>query len=172
MPDEPSTKMVLVGEVVGVHGVRGWLKLHSFTDPIDRIFSYEHWFVDGQVKRVEASKAKSKPLLCQLVGCDDRDQAVSLVGKPIEVPREALPELPDGEYYWCDLEGLRVENEAGEALGFVQRLFSTGANDVMVATERADGTGEQRLIPWVMGRYVKKVDLPDGKAVVDWDPEF
>lgn len=172
MPGKPSRKMVLIGEIVGVHGVRGWVKLHSYTDPIDQIFEYRQWIVGGLSHRVAASKAKGRPLLCHLAGCDDRDSAAALVGKPIEVPRDELPDLPEGEYYWVDLEGLKVENEAGEALGYVKRLFSTGANDVMVATQNADGSGEERLIPWVMGRYVKKVDLCNGLTIVDWDSEF
>lgn len=172
MPVKPSRKMVMVGEVVGVHGVRGWLKLHSYTDPIDQIFEYKQWFIGDKRYRVADRKAKGKPLLCRFEDCDDRDQAAALIGGAIEVPRDALPDLPEGEYYWVDLEGLKVENEAGEALGYIKRLFSTGANDVMVATPEPDGTGEERLIPWVMGRFVKKVDLPNGLAIVDWDPEF
>jgi 16S rRNA processing protein RimM len=83
------------------------------------------------------------------------------------VHREQLPEAEEGHYYWTDLIGLRVELEDGTALGTIENLMATGANDVMVV--KGD---RQRLVPFVREQYVKRVDLEHGVVVVDWDPDF
>jgi 16S rRNA processing protein RimM len=93
--------------------------------------------------------------------------AEALRGTEILVPREALPPPAPGEYYWVDLEGLRVVNVDGTDFGTVSHLFSTGANDVLVA--RGD---RERLIPFVDPDYVRSVDFEAGVVTVDWDPEF
>ena len=82
--------------------------------------------------------------------------------------RSALPAPKPGEYYWADLEGLEVENVEGIALGRISHLLATGANDVMVVK---DGDRE-RLVPFVVGQYVKQVDFGAGRITVDWDPDF
>ena len=82
--------------------------------------------------------------------------------------RSALPPPKAGEYYWVDLEGLRVVTTEGVSLGTVSHLFSTGANDVLVAR---DDTRE-RMIPFVLPQYVVSVDFETNLVTVDWDPEF
>jgi 16S rRNA processing protein RimM len=89
-------------------------------------------------------------------------------GTEIYVPRSALPPPKAGEYYWVDLEGLRVVTTEGVSLGTVSHLFSTGANDVLVAR---DDTRE-RMIPFVLPQYVVSVDFEANLVTVDWDPEF
>ena len=97
----------------------------------------------------------------------DRDAAESWVGAQIWVERSALPKLPQGEYYWADLEGLSVETVEGVVLGVVSHLFATGANDVVaVKGER------ERLIPFVQPDVIRSIDLAQERMVVDWDPEF
>jgi len=81
--------------------------------------------------------------------------------------QDQLPETVENEYYWSDLEGLDVHTTKGEVLGRVERLMETGANDVLVI--RGD---RERLVPFVQGQYVIRVDLEAGLIVVDWDPEF
>ena len=83
--------------------------------------------------------------------------ATALRGTEILVPREALPPPAPGEYYWVDLEGLRVVTVEGVTLGEVSHLLSTGANDVMVVR------GErERMLPFVQPDYVKSVDFESG----------
>jgi 16S rRNA processing protein RimM len=98
----------------------------------------------------------------------DRDMAAGLTGVRIWVSRDALPELESGEYYQTDLEGLRVVNEAGEDLGRVTHLFDNGAHDVLLTRDEA---GRERLIPYVVGMYVKSVDLDAGRITVDWNKD-
>ena len=161
-----------VGKVVGLHGVGGWVKLESYTEPRLRIFSYRPWRLTLAGSEIEIASAQGhelgKGIVAKLPGCDDRDAAAKLIGATIQIPRAALPKPGRGEYYWTDLEGLDVVTVDGTALGKVSHLFATGANDVLVVQ---DGSRE-RLIPFVTGQFVKKVDL-DGKRIeVDWDVEF
>jgi 16S rRNA processing protein RimM len=160
-----------VGRIVGIHGVDGWVKLESWTEPRLRIFSYRPWRLTLAGSEFEAASAQGheqgKGMVAKLPGCDDRDAAAKLVGATIQVPRSALPKPKRGEYYWTDLEGLVVATVDGVDLGKVSHLFATGANDVLVVH------GErERLIPFVTGQFVKEVDLKAGRITVDWDPEF
>jgi 16S rRNA processing protein RimM len=106
-------------------------------------------------------------LIALLEGTDDRTQAEGLTGRQIAVYRDQFPDLPEDEYYWTDLLGLSVVLEDGRELGTLENMLATGANDVMVVR------GErERLIPFVPGRYVKRVDVDGRRVVVDWDPDF
>jgi 16S rRNA processing protein RimM len=164
-------RQVLLGRIVGVFGVDGWVKLHSFTEPRDNVLRYRPWILRGPAgeRRVEQpqGRAQGKGVVARLDGVDDRDAATALVGTEIWVPRDALPKPRQGEYYWADLEGLAVRTVDGVDLGRVSHLFATGANDVMVVQG-----GRERLIPFVPGRQVVKVDLEAGLIEVDWDPDF
>jgi 16S rRNA processing protein RimM len=166
-------RRVLVGRIVGLYGVQGWLKIESWTEPRTQIFKYQPWLLEkalGEVMEVGGvnGRPQGKGLICQLPGVDDRDAAAALVGQDIHVARERLPPPARDEYYWVDLEGLEVVTTEGVSLGRVSHLFATGANDVVVVR---DGTRE-RLVPFVQGTYVRSVDLSGGRMVVDWDPEF
>lgn len=164
-------RQVLLGRIVGVFGVDGWVKLHSFTEPRDNIFRYRPWTLRGpagerSIERPQG-RAQGKGVVARLDGVADRDAAAALVGTEIWVPRDALPKARKGEYYWADLEGLAVRTVEGVDLGRVSHLFATGANDVLVVQ------GErERLIPFVPGLQVVRVDLDAGLIEVDWDPAF
>lgn len=165
-------KLVLLGRIVGVHGVRGELKLESYTEPRTGIFRYQPWRVrwaNGE-KTIEGCRGREqgKGLVAEMPGVADRDAAASLHGAEIWVTRSALPAPQPGEYYWSDLEGLEVATLEGVALGRVSHLIATGANDVLVVR---DGDRE-RLIPFLVGQFVTEVDLEGGRINVDWDPDF
>jgi len=164
-------EMVVMGRVSGLFGVRGWIKVYSYTKPRSGILDYSPWFLrlngGWEEHDVVAGHSQGKGIVAHLLHYDDRDQAVQLLGCDIAVRRDQLPELGVGEYYWTDLEGLRVENLDGDMLGRISHLFETGANDVIVVQ------GEREyLIPYTWGVAVRKVDLAAGLMVVDWDPEF
>ena len=165
-------KLVLLGRIVGVHGVRGELKLESYTDPRMRIFRYQPWQLGTGSGVVQVAgcqgRAQGKGIVATLPGIDDRDAAAALVGSDIRVPRAALPPAAPGEYYWADLEGLEVVTMQGVPLGRVSHLVATGANDVLVIR---DGVRE-RLVPFLPGQFVAEVDIQGGRVVVDWDPDF
>lgn len=164
-------RQVLLGRIVGVFGVEGWVKLHSFTEPRENIFRYKPWTLRGPAGEstvdTPQGRAQGKGVVARLSGIDDRDAAAALVGTEIWVPREALPRPRQGEYYWTDLEGMAVRTVEGVDLGRVSHLFATGANDVMVV--QGD---RERLIPFVVGLQVVAVDVDARCIEVDWDPAF
>ncbi len=164
-------EMVVMGRVAGLFGVRGWLKIHSDAEPREGILDYSPWFIKRagvwEKHELQAGHPQGKGVVAQLRNFADRDQAAELLGCDIAVRRDQLPELPAGEYYWNDLQGLRVENLDGVELGRISHLIETGANDVIVVT------GErERLIPYTRGIAVRRVDLAAGLMIVDWDPDF
>lgn len=166
-----DTRLVLMGRVVGVHGIRGWIKVESFADPRASLIEYRPWRLRraGAEMLVEVidSRPQAQPLQVQLRDIDSRDAAQALVGSEIVVPRTELSDLPEGGHYWTDLEGMRVVTTAGIELGIVAHLFATGANDVLVVR------GErERLIPFTLGHAVVKVDSASRTIEVDWDSQF
>lgn len=165
-------QLVVVGTIVGLYGVRGWVRVMSHTQPRENLLHYRDWQLGrhGSWRPVsmKAGQAHGKGLVVKLADCSDRDQARTLIGAEIAVPRTELPPLAEGEYYWADLVGLRVETTAGQALGLVDHLLETGANDVLVVR----GEDRERLIPFVKGQVIKQIDLSAGLIQVDWDPTF
>lgn len=166
-----SERFVVVGKVSGVFGVHGWLRVYSYTRPTDNLLAYSPWYVqraDGyhQFELLEA-KHHGNGLIVRLAGVEDRDAARALMGAAIAVKRSQLPATAVGEYYHVDLIGMRVVNREGVELGRVQRIFETGANDVMVVR------GErEHLIPLVTGVHVLAVDENAGRIDVDWGEDY
>ena len=170
---EPAAeKRLLLGRIVGLFGVDGWVKVESYTEPRAHILNYRPWLLKSGDRETEFAEVRGrthgKGLIAALPDVGDRDAAVAWIGAEIWVRRSALPKPKRGEYYWADLEELEVVTCDGVGLGKVSHLFSTGANDVMVVR---DG-GRERMIPFVLEQFVKEVDLELGRIVVDWDPEF
>jgi 16S rRNA processing protein RimM len=164
------TDVVVIGEVSGVFGVKGWIKIRSYTRPDDQIFSYREILAGDKDEwspfKVVSVCGSHKSLKVALNNVCSRDSAVQLVGKKIAVERKLLKTLENGEYYWLDLIGLRVFNLSGQDLGIINTLHETGANDVLEV--RGDNIV---LIPYVLDVYVTAIDLANQKMVVDWDLE-
>lgn len=167
-----DARLLIVGKVTGVYGVRGWVRVFSDTAPRERILEYSDWRLNlqGQWRPLEVVEARAhgKGVVVRFAGFDDRDQARALLGAEIAIAREQLPPPAPGEYYWADLEGLQVVTVEGQPLGRVDHLFETGANDVLVVKDQE----RERLIPFVLEQVVRRVDLPAGVLEVDWDPDF
>jgi 16S rRNA processing protein RimM len=165
----PTDRRVTVGRVVGLFGVRGWVKVFSHTRPREAILEYSPWYIehDGAWRAVDVAegRAHGRGIVARLEGYGERDQAASLIGADVAVMLSQLPAAADDEYYWAQLEGLRVVNLAGQELGYVSHLFETGANDVLVVRG-----ARERLIPFAKG-VVQRVDLAAGAICVDWNPE-
>ena len=165
-----TERRILLGRVLGAFGVRGELKLQSFTDPPSQLLKYQPGMLvhRGAEREIAGAKGRdtAKGVLLTLPDVTDRDQAEAMAGAEVWVPRSRLPAPKPGEYYWVDLEGLRVVNREGVALGTVSHLFETAGNDVIVVS------GErERLIPF-LDDFVLAVDFDAGQVQVDWDPEF
>ncbi len=172
-----STNMTVLGKITSVYGIKGWVKVLSYTEPQTNIFLYPSWTLNlnGRTfqKDVIESKPHGKGLIARLDGCTDRDHAAALCGALVSVDAGLLPELGDGEYYWHQLEGLTVRLLDGRVLGVVSHLIETGSNDVLVVNGSAESIDkQQRLIPYLPGQFVRSVDLVNRVIEVDWDPEF
>jgi 16S rRNA processing protein RimM len=168
----PAGEFLNVGQVSGVFGVKGWVKVYSFTDPRENILQYSPWILqkNSQIQEVKllGGRRQGSLVVAELQGISDRDLAAELMGADILIRKQQLPKAMDGEYYWADLIGLEVHNQEGCKLGKVDHLLETGANDVLVVV---DGDVE-RLIPFLQQSTILKIDLDDGLIIVDWDPDF
>ena len=139
-----------------------------------------HWWLslddnapDAQWKQytLTACRAHGKSLVAALAEVPDRNAAEAIDGFFVGAPRDALPQPAEGEYYWGDLVGLTVINEAGEILGTVASLLSTGAHDVLQVQDGDDKGGVERLIPFVAA-YVLDVDLAAREIRVSWQKDW
>lgn len=159
---------MVLGRIDGLFGVKGWVKVYSYTEPREAVLDYKDWLLgrEGRWQRVVLAEGKrhGKAVIARLEGIEDRDAAAELTGSDIGVDRDALPAPGDGHYYWADLEGLTVVHKDGTELGRVAYLMATGANDVLVV----DGPSE-RLIPFVPGDVILDVDIAAGVIRVDWE---
>jgi len=164
-----ADEIIALGYIAAVHGIKGWVKIRSWTRPMEAILQYQPWLLGEDKKPVKIidGRKQGKGLAALLPGFESREQATTLVGTQIFVRREQLPATEKDEYYWSDLEGLEVKTTKGELLGRVERLMETGANDVLVIRGN-----REHLVPFIQGQYVTRVDLENGMIEVDWDPEF
>ncbi|WP_340612022.1 ribosome maturation factor RimM [Xenorhabdus bharatensis] len=169
---------IVLGKLGSAYGIRGWLRVFSSTEQAEDIFEYQPWFIQrsGQWQHVELEtwKYHNQDLIIKIKGIDDRDAANLFTNSEVVVDSSQLPALEDGDYYWKDLTGCQVINTAGYNLGTVQDMMETGSNDVMVIKANLkDAFGiKERLIPFLDGQVIKKVDLATKTIEVDWDPSF
>jgi 16S rRNA processing protein RimM len=159
---------VIVGRINGLFGIHGWVKIFSYTQPRENILTYYPWYVAGTAREREADRTHGKGIVAKFKGFDDRDAVTALLNAEISIDRSQLPVLKPDEYYWADLLGLEVRNRQDIALGRVKNFLETGVHDVLVVYN-----GEQeRLIPFVPGHFIDRVDLSGGLIYVDWPIEF
>jgi 16S rRNA processing protein RimM len=176
MNESPVDDRVVVARITGCYGLSGWLKIHSYTDPPENVLGFGNWQVkrrDGyEAVEFDAGERRGKGLVAHIAGVDDRTRAESYRGLEVSVPESALPMLPEGDYYWRDLQGLQVWCRVGDdrvLLGTVDYLIETGANDVLVVAACAGSIDQrERLIPYLPGDTVTAVDLAAGEIEVDW----
>lgn len=170
---ERDDENIIIGKINGVYGVKGWVKVYSYTDPREAITKYNPWYLKKggvwKAVKIEDSKPQAKTVIAKIEGCDDRDAALLFSGTEVSIKPEQLGSLDEGKYYWRDLIGLRVRNQDDYDFGEVQSLMETGSNDVLVV--KSD-EGKETLIPWTMGQAIIKVNLEDGLILVDWDDDF
>ncbi|QEP42931.1 ribosome maturation factor RimM [Ectothiorhodospiraceae bacterium BW-2] len=162
---------LVLGRINGLYGVRGWVKIYSYTHPRQNILNYAEWILqdsrgEQQYRRLLQGQQHGKGVIARLEGCDDRDSAAKLIQCDIRVAAAALPPIAEGEYYWHQLIGLEVVTVKGEALGRVDYLLETGANDVLVIK---DGRGGELLIPYLPEQVITAIDLELNRLEVDWE---
>jgi 16S rRNA processing protein RimM len=171
-------KQIILGKVGAVYGIKGWLKIHSFTDETEAILDYFPWSLklgnNTQTVDITDWRKHNKVLIVKVAGIDDRDDAQALVGSEILTNEAALPELSQDDFYWRDLIGMSVVTNKGYDLGVVTDMMETGANDVLVVKANLkDGfSKKERLIPYLFEQVIESVSIENKQICVDWDPGF
>lgn len=168
---------VVLGKLTSPYGVKGWLKVYSYTSPMEGILDYAEWIIrlrgETTTRRLIQGRRQGRGLVASLDGVNSKEQAELLAGAEVLLPKQELPELDTGEYYWHQLEGLRVVTLQGIDLGRVDYLFETGANDVLVVKgDERSVDDRERLLPFLPDEVIRETDLAAGTLTVDWDPEF
>lgn len=159
-----------MGRISVPFGVKGWFKVHAFTETPDSLLGYEQWWIgndsEWRPRRVEQAKVQDGSVVAKLEGCSDRDAAAVLRGQAVAISRGAFPAAAANEYYWADLVGLKVVNTEGADFGTVSEIIETGANDVLVV----EGDRE-RLIPFIE-QVIREVDIPGRSIRVEWGADY
>ncbi|MCW9698882.1 MULTISPECIES: ribosome maturation factor RimM [unclassified Avibacterium] len=171
-------RIEVVGKLGSTYGIRGWLRIYSSTEQAESIFDYQPWFLkikgQWQATELESWKHHNHELIVKLKGINDREMAQTLANIEIGVDLSVFPQLEEGDYYWHDLIGCDVVNLQGYKMGKVAEMMETGSNDVLVVRANSkDAFGKQeRLIPFLYGQVVKRVDLTTKTIDVEWDAGF
>ena len=157
---DPATA-VTVGRITAPHGIRGEVKVEPLTDFPQRFEAGSRLWLDGTPYTVERGRWQQRIVILKLRGIDTRSQADTLHGKALLAP-EATPIEDEGVYYLHDILGARVQDTAGEALGELADVFSTGSNDVYVVR----GPRGELLLP-ALDDVVLEVDVKAHRIVVE-----
>jgi 16S rRNA processing protein RimM len=168
---------VVIGRLSGHSGIKGWVKIRSYTRPAEQIFEYPEVFARNAAKQeawtvlaIEGARLQGKGPVIKIRGIESREDAEPLIGSDVAISRSQMASLPDGEYYWIDLIGCDVVNVQGTDLGRLTSIMETGANDVFVI-ERKPGSRPELLVPWV-AEVVIAVDLGQRLITVDWQEDY
>ena len=164
----PPADLVVMGQVIAPFGIKGWLRIRTFTDEIDALAGYSHWWLQlasgWKMFQLADSGVGTKGMTAQLAEIDDRTQAETLRNAQIAVSRSVLPDLGNDEFYWADLIGFAVETQSHEKIGVLDGLLETSAADVLVVKGETE-----HLIPAAL---IIEVDM-DGKTIrADWGLDY
>ena len=162
-PSRGGAGRIALAAVAGAHGVKGEVRLKLFTDSADGLAHYDRIYLDGKEARLLSVRDGGKAAIARFEGVADRSGAEALRGQLVEVDRDAMPPLEDGEYYHADLVGLTCFSREGETIGSVVGVENFGAGDLL-EVEKVDG--KRALIPFKAGI----ADEVDARIVLD--PEF
>lgn len=166
-----------LGKFGAVYGIKGWLKVHSYTDDPESIFQYKPLLMKSngvfQAVNIAEWKRHGKGFVAKVVDYDVREEVQALVGIELFVDPNNLPELEEN-YYWRDLVGCQVHTDKGYQLGVVTDLMETGSNDVLVVKANSnDAFGQkERLIPFIEEQVVLNVNIASQLITVNWEPDF
>lgn len=166
-----SEQWVIVGRFGRPHGVKGFITLHSFTEPKENILGYNDWhmFIDNQWQPVQllCAEVRNKAIIATVEGYPERDSVALLTNVDVAVSKKQLAALKAGEYYWHELIGMQVINQQGEQFGEVTEVMPTGSNDVLIVE------GDKRhLIPYLPGECIISISGEQNLITVDWDVDF
>lgn len=177
LDSEEAAKSAVLAKIGKTHGIKGWVKIISFTSPVENIFDYSSFIAnrDGATRKIEIDQYKDQAagIIGHIKGIDTPEQAKELAGMTLSVGVAELPQLTEDEIYWYQLEGLAVINQDDQLLGAVSSLMETGANDVLIVKPTEHSIDErERLIPFRRGATVSGVDITAGTLSVIWDADY
>ena len=169
--DAPNIQ--IVGKIKGPHGLKGFVKVSSYTDPPVNLKSFSAVYLSkdeglnwGNLLEFDL-RPNNRDFLGVIEGVTNRDEALSLNGALVGVDRNKFEALEEGEFYWSDLLGSSVENQEGCRFGIVKRFIETGSNDVM----EIERHGAILLIPF-SSKYLISIDPEKRVIIVDWEKEW
>ena len=169
--------LIDVGKVIGTFGIKGLLKIFSYTNPPEQIGIYSPWIIgDDDCHTVIKTAMHNRILLAELADIRDRTSAETLCQRKIRVTKQQLYDASDSGHYWFQLIGMRVLNQQSRELGTVERLLATGANDVLVVTAAelpdTENKAKTHLIPYVMEEYIQRIDVDQQCIFVKWHEDW
>ena len=173
-----SDKLLLMGAILGAHGIKGEVKVKSFAAKPSDIGGYGT-LTDAKEKRrfdlsiVGTSDATRGILIARIAGIADRNAAEALKGTELYVARESLPKLTDtDEFYFADLVGLQAVDESGKVFGRVVSVDNYGAGDLLlVSPDGGADADDSFVVPFTKG-FVPVVDVVAGKLVLNLPADF
>lgn len=167
MKQDPT--FIVIGRLGASYGLEGWHHVSTYTQPNKRILQYPVWYIakndDWKSYALLAGRVHGKSVVAHLEGVNTPEMANLLTQSWIAVERSALPVLPEGEYYWVDLEGLTVQTGTGTVLGCIDHLYDNAGTDVMVIRDKDH---KECQIPFILNDTVVSVNLTEKIVVVDW----
>lgn len=167
-----SSNEVFLGKIIGVFGVKGWVKIYSYCRPKEDIFKYQKFYAYLNSQKIElnllAFQKQQQGLIASFKEINDRDRALSFKDSELFISKEQLPKLENNEVYWQDLIGLKVFNLQNLQLGIVKELFENPKNDILVV----DNQENEILIPFIRGVFIEKIDLEAQKIIVNWQADW
>ena len=155
-----------IGEVVRPHGLKGRIKAKSYLVSKETIHRLDEVFIRKSNEpamrfRIKALQAERKVLFLELEGIEDVDAAARLVGCQLFISADKLEKLPDDEYYWHELLGLKVVTETGRDVGRIVSIVPAGSHDIYVCAG-----GEREILLPAIGDVIRKIDIEAGVMVV------
>lgn len=169
--------LVLVAYVSGAYGLKGWVRLKTYSNEASVLLYAKCWWLDKpELHDVEvlAVRTQGEDVVAQIMGIADREAAENCRGVTVQIRRAHFPPLEDNEFYWVDLIGHAVVNLRGELLGNVIGLIDNGAHPILRVADAVAADAkkpEEILIPFV-DHFVPNVDQSEKKITVDWERDY
>lgn len=165
-----NSSKIIVGRFGSPFGIKGWIKLQSFTEPEENLLNYKRWYWLNRENWVSIEQddytRHGKGWIVHLVGYDSPEAVRFLAGVDVAIERQDFPPLAEGEFYLHDVLGFRVQNLQGIELGQVTGFMDSGAHELLVVSGM-----KEYLIPLIRDHFLISVDTEKRQLVVDWDAD-
>ncbi len=173
MNNRSQDRRIPLGILGKPFGIKGHIFLRYYGDVQENIKDFSELYVEDSCYELEETLIRNKKLSIKLKGIEDRTEVESLRSKEVYVLEKQLPNLKEGEYYWFQLETLKVINEQNELLGVIEQVMPTGANDVLVVKPVNGSVDDrERLIPFLKQEIINKIELQDETVYVKWPKDY